>query len=570
MHIYLPVLFAAAACLYFLRYVGIMPDNDYWADLNQLLTSNGFHLTFQTLYSHNNEHIIALPKLIYLANALLTGGDNRVLAGIVWILSLAVGLLLASALRDTLRSRIHSVPRRILFAFGCVAGGAAFTPLAAHNFFLGMSGIAWISANLLTLTALYVQYRNPVSYQARAWAILLCLLAAQSYSTGVPALFLLGIQAVLQRDAWRRGAVILLLGVIVLVVFFLQQTVPSAHGPRTFAPLLDASFVAIFIGGGLTSHPDLAGVWGALGLLLFAWLAIRTLWRQEGMLRSQAFWLTVGAYAVLAGLMAAIGRAEAFGIAGAAASRYATIPALFWVAVLGLAIAARAPESRDENRSHLATLALAVSVVVLTVIVGGIRQVELHIVRAALKPGAALSVYLGAHDIKLLRVAVTPATQQLTSIRSELSRVRHVPFNGHFSRCPQLGSSITPSTDKLTSPPKGHMDGGEWLHTNSFVKLRGWVANGDDSVYNGQWTKPHCIAIADAAGVVRGLGVAGLPRPDVAAVLHSPDTRFGWVGYAKITNSPTTLFAYARDSLDSHWHPLGNSLRVTANPVTRQ
>lgn len=570
--IYLPVLLATAIWLYFVPHVGIMPDNDYWGLIGQLLGSDGFHLTIHGLYSQGNEHIIALPKLIYFANVLLTGGDNRALASIVCLFSLAIGLLLASTLRDTLRPHASHASWGLLLAFGCVAGLAAFTPLAMHNFFYGMSGIAWIGTNLLTLSALYLQYRYPASYKALAMAVILALLAAQSYSSGMPALLLLGIQMILQRNTRLRGVIIMAAGVCLLVAAYLHQTVPISHGHRVFSPYPDGEFVAIFIGAGLTSYPDLAGIWGALGILVFSSLAIHAFWRQQSLSPLQAFWVTVGGYVISSALMAAIGRVDVFGPAGAVASRYATLPALFWVAVVGLSLEARPPRSqlRASDRTAPTSTALIAGVAVLTIVVGSHQRLHQYLTRALHKPIAALSIYLGVNDTQLIRTAVTPAPVQLTSIRTQLLRTGHVPFNGHFNQCPQPGKSIAPIGQKGTATPKGFVDSGQWLGTGPFVKLRGWAANSDGSPYHELIGKPHCIAIVDAAGVVRGLGVGRLPRPDVATALHSRSSSFGWVGYAEVKSAKAVLFAYARDSTDGHWYPLGNSLRVTAEHVTRQ
>ncbi|MDN5923364.1 MAG: hypothetical protein L0H70_00010 [Xanthomonadales bacterium] len=566
--IYLPALVAAAICIFFSSHVGIMPGSDYWGVIGQLLTPNGYHVSLNTLYALDNEHIIAVPKLIYLANALLTGGDSRVLTGITCLMSLGIGLMLASALARTLEvsaRRLYLWP-----AIGFIAAVTAFTPLAAHNYFVGMSGVAWVSANLLTVAALYIQFRYQASYKALVVAVLLCLLAAQSYSSGVPTMSLLGIQMALQHNTRQRGLIVFVGGLILLAIIYLGQPSHHALGAYVFSPRIVAEFVAMFIGAGLTAYPDLAGIWGVIGLFLFSWFAIRAFWLKWQLNPSQALWVTLGGYAIAAALMGAIGRVTAFGPAGAVASRYATLPALFWLAVIGLALAARQPDREPDNPRYVMTVCVLACAAALTIIVGSHNRVNHLLTRATYKPGAALSVYLGTNDTKLLHDVITPVTKQLTDIRSELRSVGHVPFNGYFDQCPQLGSIIKPATSKGASP-KGFVDGGARVIPDStFVKLHGWVANADGSAYRSLLAKPRCIAFIDAVGVVQGLGIVESSRPDVGTALHSNDSTYGWTGYAKALTAPATLTAYARDSSNTQWYPLGNTLQVTTNKVSLQ
>ena len=563
--IFLPVLLAFALCLCFVPYVGIMPGSDYWGVLAQLVGNHGLHITVHGLYAQDNEHIIAVPKLVYAANVLLTNGNNKALTAIACCMSLMVGLILARALQRTLcaQASLHAIP--LLLAFGIIAGGAAFTPLAMHNFFEGMSGVAWICTNLLVVTALYLQFARPKSTGILTAAVILTVLAAQSYSTGVPALVLLGLQMAFQRDCRRRGLVVIACGVALLAAVYFHQTVPEANGHHVFSLPLLGVFEALFLGSGLTTHPELAFVWGLMGAAMFVWLTISTFWRRWSLSPAQAFWVTLGGYAITAGLMAGIGRVSAFGLSDAISSRYATLPSLFWVALAGLLLTSKKFPKDEAFRRRALVVALVGCVAFVTMVASSHSGLMASFARVVYRPGATLSVFVGANDMKRIHDTITPAPKQLTKLRDTLQAMGHIPFNGYYDLCPALGSHL--SRDRANQSVKGYIDSGSRIDGNkAFIKLHGWAAHKDGSSFASLFGKPQCIAIVDPAGTVEGLGIAGLPRPDVATALRSNDSGFGWIGYARLPDAGSYLMAFARQR-NGRWAPLGQVAHVRQNAV---
>lgn len=565
-----PILTAVVIYIYLVvPHTGILPDNDYWPDIHDLILNGSIHITPYTLYVHNNEHVIALPKLIYAINIILFGGSNYTLSLAVCVLSLAVGVILARALARTTHLDTQQNTLSVLL-IGTLASLVAFTPLAAHNFVMGMSGIAWVGSNLLTLGAMYLCFRDNQSTRIIIVASILCVLAAQCYSTGVPALLLVGIQLVLQRNKWWQGLIIAVIGIILVLVVYIYQPVPQGHGPRTFSPLVVAQFVIAFLGSGLTSYIEVARVWGAAGLVLFSWFFVGALLRQRRLSPAQAFWAAVGGYVIVAGIMAAVGRADRFGVEDAMASRYATVPSLFWAALVGMFFATRLGEAKSSPFRHLAVVAALGFVASTTMLVGGVPRINHYLARATLKPVAALSVYLGARDESAIKVAVDQIPSQVIDIRQELASIGHVPFNGYFHDCPRPGNIIRVATSATSGTPFGFLDTGARIPNSPFVKLQGWVSDSNGQGYTGSFARARCIAITNGAGVVYGLGVAGRPRPDVANHLGHADPGFGWVGYTRTPATGDALFAMAKGASDDIWYPLQHKAIVSPGHVTIQ
>ena len=148
---------AALFPLYILRLIARASDlqfYDYWWVLQQLFRPDG-SLDLAGLLARRNEHLIVVPKLLYVANVYLTDGKNRPLG--VFSLLLA-GVCLWLCLRLLPPSARETPGRQALWLL--VAAALVFTPQAAHNFTLGMSGVAWLTANALTLAAILASYAN--------------------------------------------------------------------------------------------------------------------------------------------------------------------------------------------------------------------------------------------------------------------------------------------------------------------------------------------------------------------------------------------------------------------------
>ena len=81
----------------------MLPDYDYWVNITGLITENGVVLDPEALFRHNNEHIVVIPKLIYLANYLVTSGSNIGLIVYSIFAGAVCAILLLVLARDLLR-----------------------------------------------------------------------------------------------------------------------------------------------------------------------------------------------------------------------------------------------------------------------------------------------------------------------------------------------------------------------------------------------------------------------------------------------------------------------------------
>ncbi|MEW6338237.1 MAG: hypothetical protein ACOY3Y_18940 [Acidobacteriota bacterium] len=345
------LLVLALPAVYFLSLAprtGRLQWHDYYVVLMEMV--DGDHLRSDVLgwlTIKSNEHAVAVPALVYAANAALFHGDNRTLAALAVLCQFAVALSVFAFLGEGAR---RSASRGA--ASAAVIGGLAFTPVGAHQFVLGFSGVMWIVADLLAVSAILSlcrAARRPRQTQAMAIAIAAAVAGAFTFSTALavwPAL-LLGVALLprLRRYGPAVVAAALVTGLAAVALYHRPTHHPSLVVARPGALL---EFVASFLGWIFTSNRTLAAGLGACGLLACLatwWLTLRS---EDAESKARlAPWLLLQVYGGANAAMAAVAR-SGFGRGAAEQHRYGLLAGLFWLGVFGAAaqLLAAVPERR--------------------------------------------------------------------------------------------------------------------------------------------------------------------------------------------------------------------------------
>ncbi|ESY70031.1 MULTISPECIES: hypothetical protein [Mesorhizobium] len=534
-----------------------VPDNDYWDIFSPMIRSLDGLPALSDLYTRSNEHIVAGAKLFYLLNFHLFGGDNFGLSVIAATFSLILALVFSFALALSASSRFE------VFVIGMAGSIFVFSPLAAHNFFLGMSGVAWIGANLFTVLSAMIFWQsaerdNPSGYLV---AIVLAAVAAQFYSTGLTALCAIGIQGFCSGKTKRLGIAIFVIGIAYVILISVLQHVPAQHAERNFNPIQIGLFCLTFIGGGIVTSETAAIALGTIGIAL-AFLIVGLHFLRSNERRFQtAFWIAIMAYAVMTSGLAAIGRSNMGGDQAALASRYATIPALFWVGLFGAGFYLF--RGADFYRRFWILIFAAAA---MSILVNGTPRLAYALARAEGKDLATLALSLGIKDSDLMQY-VTPVPDQYYALEDYLKKFNHVPFDGRDFGCPSLGARINVSDQpgNLT----GNIDVVSSTQDPQWARVSGWVSDKSDNrpplLDNDLLTTYRCVAFVDGNGTVVGLGLGGLHRPDVAKALGQVRDDYGWSGYIALQllpREPTLRSIYAVLGIPSGWAKLQKPVEV--------
>lgn len=523
----------ASVILYFAMHAGTLPDCDYWGVLESILTDNGFSRDISAWLVRSNDHIVIIPKILYAINILLTSGSNTGLALIAWSAALAQVLLL----RLVITADIRKVPMRGTLLL-LIISIFIFNTKAAHNWIWGMSGTMWMMANLFVVATITFVYRFHITgRQIWLWnSLLVGLLAGFCYSTPLALWPALMLGAFLLRFR-PRYLILIVAATTVAYLFFLIGYVHPSYHPAFERSLYQIGLFALnFLGGLFIDGPEYAFFGRALALLGII-LSVMVVWLQaregEGWREECAPWLMLQMYALGNGVLSGISRAG-FGIDVALSSRYASLPAFFW---LGFCAMWLLYFWRTERlRLYLPLPSAVIAVLIFQMYMGSFDNVKLFLDREERKAVAAVSLITGIYDERILKEAITPMPEQLLPLVDRLKRIGHVPFNKWPEGCPRID-------EKLEYAQMQVADGKQFFGSVDVItpfspeaaKVQGWsyVPNG----------KIRCVAIINSDGIVRGLAVQSQDRPDVATVLKIGTIKTGWEGYTRLVGGDSNLRA---------------------------
>ena len=477
----------------------VLPDYDYWGNIIGLITESGVTLDPGALFRHNNEHIVVIPKLVYVANYMLTSGSN---IGLI-VYSLVVGAVCAMLLLVLARDLLRDTPARWALC-GVLFPLAMFSAKLSHSYYFGMSGAIWLTADLFVILSAAAM-ANAAKTQSSAWllaSLVAALLGALTYSTAIYSLLVLLVFCLVflivpsLRGRFPRPVLVGFACVLlaVLAVWLIYRPHPRTHPPLDFDPIGLAAFVLTYLGGSISN-----GYWQpvfGLAILGAGALAIRRLLAQQ---RGYdiLLWVTLFLFAPFNGLMTGVGRLG-FGIIAAMSSRYQSVTVISLIAAIALVLAALPKEDVSRRSVRIKFAAIAALLVMAVFFVTNSKSIKPYAKRLAHKPIAEVALRLdiaGDQHIK----AATKSINQVHRVLPALRASRHVPFNTR-SRCEDfMGQHLPPAL----SAPAGAIESVATYtvsqDSRTAIELSGWAAQSERAA--------ECVAVVDGNGVVIGAGV---------------------------------------------------------------
>lgn len=489
---------------------------DYWWVLLDITRDDG-SLRPEALLGFRNEHPFVLPSLLFWLSARYGNGLNQPL-GLV-IVAFGIGcVLLVWAM---LPSRTGRWQRAGLVVAASVL---VFNPHGLHNFVRSMSGASWLLAMLLVLLALFAAQRDhPVL------AALAGITASISYGTSFavwPALALV---------AWMRGnrrrwiAAPLVLGGLVVGAWLVLRGPQGGGGSApTDDPaqvlLTGLSMLGMLWTGTEATTATLAAV---AGLVLLAVLLPRVLHQPQDR-RDSAVWWGLAVYAVGCAVMIAGSRA-AFGDSAGLQSRYNSVAAALWIALLVIVVT-WSPRPGLPSAALFGTILATVS----------------------LGAPVAQSIRDDAPNQRLLAVAARIGVPDPFADRfpepdrllPRLSALGHYPYSDEFSLgCPDgvdIDSRVntatwrSPSVSSYREPRPGGFDvllnvETDQVHGRARM-VEGWAISGIE--------RAQCVAVLDPEGTVVGGGVVDIPRPDAESETLGTEIGLGFRAVCRTDAGP--------------------------------
>ena len=305
-------------------------------------------LRFSNLWSQHNEHRPVMPRLVMIGLARFSDWDTR------W--EMAASVLLAVALLAILVWALSASDGVTLFAAATV-----FSLGQWENWIVG-----WQIQILLSVAAAAFGFAL-IAWKPPRWNVLLLALAGGAvalYSFANGALFFpIGVILLWRTRAPRRAPILFGLGGLAITLpYFIGYTKPPAHPPLTLALSHVGEYILFcltYLGNPMVQQRVATPIVGGVGLLLAAEAGRRLRRRAAVDHRPILFACALGAYALLSGLLAGLGRLGIAWSAGAFAPRYVTIAGLFWLGLAGIWSTVLV----DRPRIRVAAAAVAIAVV---------------------------------------------------------------------------------------------------------------------------------------------------------------------------------------------------------------
>ena len=557
------ILLPAFYVLFMISKAGELLNFDYWWMIKNIYSIDGFSTNIFDWIFRANEHFVLIPAIIYALNIVITKGSNIGLCLTTFFLACVQGILLKTLVPNTLKKH-----RPILFLLILFISVFNFTPAAAHNWMRGYSGVHWVIANLFVIASIFCVKKLLESQQNRfaITSITLGILGCISYSTALGIWPILCGVAILYKLPKKLTFSYLFFSVLVIGIYFITYTTPSHHPSLSKLNFLDiVTYIPIYLGAIFTHNISLALAIGWVGLVLAGifliyWLFI--IYPQDWLP-----WLSIIIYTFGTALMAAVSR-SGFGIEQAIASRYGTLPALFWLSLIILIFLWLKQQQFTPRRQwyFVAPLVALLTILIILMYRVGTETFKEIAHRATFQPLVALSLQIGVLDPTLIQEKVGNRPTAFLGLVDALKSDSLVPFNRDIKKdnfCANLDEKINSNllTGKLPENWQGYFDNVTKFSPTT-ARVNGWVSKVKSKLpsYSSQARKSDpllppsnwevksqenvqikCIAILNQENVVKGFGMSGFPRADVAKLLGAEYEFSGWKGYIEVKSEKSKL-----------------------------
>ena len=514
-----------------------VPFNDQWVNLAALRDArHGGWLRY--LFSQHNEHRILFPRLVFMADLMWFQGRNA-------LNLIAIGLLQAAGAACFLRAALT----QRLGALGVLALSAAlamvFSLMQWENLFWGFQ-VSFVAVYAAAAWAIYVYFLaapddGQVRWGLMAAAMALLVLATFSMANGVFAGVAMALTGIVTRQRRAAIATAAIATAILLAVYLYGYHRVEAHSPPGLAlqhPGRFVFYVAIYFGNlWAPGHPGFAALIGLVGAAATACMLF-VLTRKGAADPVRATLFGVVLFVGMSAAVTSLGRLS-FGAEQAMASRYITPTAYFWAAqALFWAL------TLERNATEWLTLRRSPTAWTLTLRRGFSTWLQI-----------GLAVMLGLTILRLVELQRLGELQVLgtrerilTGSSALLGGIQDEQAVRDVYPDPRVVADLTPvMRDRrlaiFADPPVATVGRPLGRVAASAGACRGFFdvlepANGGDGVWRaigwGWDVKARRsfsrVVLADGAGQVLGIGISGLPRPDVQkAVREVRDGYAGWL-----------------------------------------
>jgi hypothetical protein len=445
--------------------------SDYWDMMPRTVTPSG-GIDLGGLTTFQNEHPVVIPQFLFWVNVHLTAGSN-----------IALGLFVVAVVfaQVVLIGRFVEPADRRKWAAGSVVVVASvllFSRQGVHNFSKSMSGTAWLTTNLFVVAAIFARFKD------RTWlSAALGVAASITYATGLVVWPVLIIVGLLRDRRWLPDWRIVVAAVFPIVFYLVRR--PDRVGAFQVGPR-ELIKGALAIGGSIfTESLSVMRVTTGLGALLGVGLIAVAVWKRNA---AAVPWIGLLVYG--GACLALISRGRLLFVRDTwFQSRYASLAALFWIGLFGLA----AVVLRWKWVVFLPAAALVVAAVTFnTPAVDEERQWWLK------QDDLAAGLVLGLADDRSYAYAILGTLD----VGPLLEQLGNYPFTDSYDAdCGRLGTTY--DADSIGNASSGRIESVRRMTKSEGIRIIAELPDETEAPID-------CVVVGDADDEVVGIGTVGL------------------------------------------------------------
>jgi hypothetical protein len=308
--------------------------------------------------------------------------------------------------------------------------------------------------------------------------------------------------------------------VIVSYGFWIDP-MPAPDGTETHIGIFSMFlFVLTFIGCLFTTKIEIAALLGLIGIALGLWFAFQCA-RNRRDRKGMTPWVALLLYVICNSGMAAMGRAQ-YGVEASVSSRYAHLPAVFWLGIFILTIHVASVRPSWGRKATRAFVTIG-GVLTFAMILRGVSYVRPMIEQARLQAAAELSMQMGVVDPIAFRDTLSGCLPITNPVWARSKLIGHVPFDREVRIPVTQEGTVGKAAFELTTI-QGEMPMLQRSTRPRFIRAMGWF-----ELKNATVDEIDTLVLADELGVIRGMAVV-LDDPLRFSLFGRK--RAEWIGYS--------------------------------------
>lgn len=515
-------------------------------------------------WSQHNEHRIILSRVLFWLDYELFKGSSVFLFVMNAVLAFVSTGLFYLFSRDLLNAHFpgkQSGLRVVVLVFTALICAWLFQWMQDENFGWAFQSQFFL-AQLMPLLAFYLLARSAVTETANTgWFIAACLAGIASAGTmanGILALPLMTAFAVASRQSHLRTAVLAVISLITLILYFTDYTSPGSHGAgeqSAFSqPLLLINYVFFYLGTpffmlfgeanlGMTAALIATSVIAVVSIS-FLIMGVRAVWLHKHAPATLHVVTLALVFYIIYLVGTAFGTASGrlvFGVNQALSHRYTTPALMAWSAVFVLCLPL-IYKHWLQVRWALIPAGLCVLFLMITLQLNALQPRHDQVFSHRM---AGLALELDIRDEAQIN-AIFEMSDGLINVVNIASQY-DVSI---FGMSPWMNLRELPGTprDSNTTAPEslpacqGHVDIVSRIPGESrFISIAGWLVDPATQQV------PELIEVHTSGGIISGFGLSGFSRPDVASAINISTINTGFKAYLRTEDGGQAVWLIAGD-----------------------